>query len=300
MEDFLFLKTQFIKGKIMKSKKSNVSAVVFYSVIIALALGLPNMAFALQSGDFTYAVSGNTVTIIGYTGGGGIVVIPDNIDNMPVVAIGDQAFEYRTNLISVTIPNSVRSIGMFAFENCDLLNNVTIGNSVVSIGSYAFFDCHNLTKAYFLGNAPSIGQETFYHVSSNFTVCYTAGSTGFTNPWCFFDDLWQEWYCYPARVCGETTSTTIPGGTTTTTISSGPCAAEAIYGENSEQTALLREYRDNVLSKTTEGQELIKTYYKFSPTVRKLLEQRPLLKNRAKAFIDSMLPEIRKKVEECK
>ena len=86
--------------------------------------------------------------------------------------------------------------------------------------------------------------------------------------------------------------------TTTTTISSGPCAAEAIYGENSEQTALLREYRDNVLSKTTEGQQLIKTYYKFSPTVTKLLEQRPLLKNKTKAFIDNMLPAIREKVEE--
>ena len=75
------------------------------------------------------------------------------------------------------------------------------------------------------------------------------------------------------------------------------CAAETIYGENSEQTELLREYRDNVLSKTSEGQKIIKTYYKYSPTVTKLLEQHPELKNRAKAYIDSMLPGIRKKVE---
>jgi hypothetical protein len=76
------------------------------------------------------------------------------------------------------------------------------------------------------------------------------------------------------------------------------CAAEAIYGENAEQTELLREYRDNVLSKTSEGQETIKTYYKFSPTVTKLLESNQHLKNKAKAIIDSMLPGIRKKVEE--
>jgi hypothetical protein len=75
---------------------------------------------------------------------------------------------------------------------------------------------------------------------------------------------------------------------------------EAIYGEHAEETELLRKYRDNVLSKTPEGQELIKAYYKFSPTVTKLLEQRPLLKNKAKAFIDSMLPAIREKVEESK
>ena len=76
------------------------------------------------------------------------------------------------------------------------------------------------------------------------------------------------------------------------------CVAESIYGENSEQTELLRKYRDNVLSKTPEGQETIKTYYKISPTINKLLEQMPLLKNKAKAYIDSMLPGIRKKVEE--
>jgi hypothetical protein len=93
-------------------------------------------------------------------------------------------------------------------------------------------------------------------------------------------------------------STTTAEPTTTSTIQSGPCAAEAIYGENSEETELLRKYRDKVLSKTPEGPKIITTYYKFSPTVTMLLEQRPLLKNRAKTLIDGMLPGIRKKVEE--
>jgi hypothetical protein len=82
--------------------------------------------------------------------------------------------------------------------------------------------------------------------------------------------------------------------------SSNPCAAETIYGENSEQAELLRKYRDKVLSKTPEGQEIIKTYYKFSPTITKLFEGNPLLKNKAKVLIDSMLPGIRKKVGEIK
>jgi len=51
------------------------------------------------------------------------------------------------------------------------------------------------------------------------------------------------------------TTTTTPGGTTTTSISPTPCFAKSIYGENSEETELLRKYRDNVLSKTPEGQE---------------------------------------------
>jgi hypothetical protein len=128
-----------------------------------------------------------------------------------------------------------------------------------------------------------MGGYVFLGCSSNFTVCYTDISTGFTSPtWCPTYDQ-----CYQAEMCATTTSTTIK-----------LCAAEAIYGENTEETELLRKYRDNVLSKTPEGQETIKAYYKFSPTVTKLLEQRPLLKNRAKAFIDNMLPGIRKKVEE--
>jgi hypothetical protein len=63
---------------------------------------------------------------------------------------------------------------------------------------------------------------------------------------------------------------------------------------------LLRNYRDIALSKTPDGQEIIKNYYKFSPTVTNLLEQRPFLKNRTKMVLDSMLPSIRMKVEENK
>jgi len=197
-----------------------------------------------------------------------------------------------------TIPDSVTSIDGGVFRDCTSLTSVTIPSSVKSIGMEAFDSCTSLTRAYFLGNAPSmlmgyevcsrwgctfIWEGVFDGCASNFTICYTGGSTGFTTP---------KWYGYPAAICEK------PETTTTTTISSWSCAVDFIYGENSEQTELLREYRDKVLSKTPEGQELIKTYYKLSPTVTKLLEQRPLLKNRAKAFIDSMLPGIREKVQE--
>ena len=93
-------------------------------------------------------------------------------------------------------------------------------------------------------------------------------------------------------------TTTTTSHTTTTTICSGPCCVKATYGEDSEEIDLLRKYRDEVLSKTSEGQVLIKIYYKFSPIATKLLEHRPLLKNKAKMIIDSMLPGIRKKVED--
>ena len=286
----------------MKSKKYKPLATIFCSVIIALALVLSNMAFALQSGDFTYTVSGGTVTITKYTGTGGAVVIPLTIHGMLVVAIGDAAFENCSNLTSVTIPKSVTSIGKMTFSGCNGLTNMTIPDRVrsigdnafshcsgltnisifsdyiTSIGSLAFSYCSGLTKAVFWGNAPSMGADVFQGCSSDFTVCYTNRSSGFTSPmWCPTYDQ-----CYQAKRC---------------ILVDSPCPCVKIYGENADETQLLRKYRDNVLNKTPEGQEIIKTYYKFSPAINKLLENRPLLRNRAKAFIDSMLPWIRKKVE---
>ena len=65
-----------------------------------------------------------------------------------VTSIGRSAFCNCSGLASVTIPNSVTSIGYEAFYNCSGLTSVTIGNSVTSIGNYAFSSCDNLTTVY--------------------------------------------------------------------------------------------------------------------------------------------------------
>ena len=74
----------------------------------------------------------------------GNVVIPEEVTYMnrtrKVTSIGSDAFKY-SSLTSVTIPNSVTSIGSYAFESCYSLTSVTIPNSVTSIGSYAFKFC---------------------------------------------------------------------------------------------------------------------------------------------------------------
>ena len=69
------------------------------------------------------------------------VTIPNS-----VTSIGEDAFSYCRGLTSVTIPNSVTSIGIGAFEYCSGLTSVTIPNSVTSIGSWAFYNCSNLKK----------------------------------------------------------------------------------------------------------------------------------------------------------
>ena len=62
--------------------------------------------------------------------------------------IAGGAFNYCWDLTSVTIPNSVTSIGYEAFFCCSNLTSVTISNSVTSIGYEAFCDCSSLKDFY--------------------------------------------------------------------------------------------------------------------------------------------------------
>ncbi len=64
------------------------------------------------------------------------ITIPDT-----VTSIGENAFKDCTSLTPITIPDSVTSIGASAFEGCTGLTSVTIPDSVTSIGDSAFKGC---------------------------------------------------------------------------------------------------------------------------------------------------------------
>ena len=98
-------------------------------------------------------------------------------------------------------------------------------------------------------------------------------------------------YEYGAK--GATTSsstTTAPGSTsTTTTIKEGLCSAEKIYGEHSEEAALLRYLRDSVLSQTPAGREIVILYYQWSPAIVKAMEEDEEFKEDVKEMMDGVL-----------
>ncbi len=74
----------------------------------------------------------------------GKVTIPSTVTyngtTYTVTGIGRNAFREQS-VSSVSIPNSVTSIGYASFYKCSSLTSVNIPNSVTSIDSYAFFGC---------------------------------------------------------------------------------------------------------------------------------------------------------------
>ena len=70
----------------------------------------------------------------------------------------------------------------------------------------------------------------------------------------------------------------------------GPsCLLGKLYSEYSKKTELLRNFRDNVLSQTPVGQEIIRLYYQWSPVIVKAMEEDEELKKKVKEMIEGVL-----------
>lgn len=84
------------------------------------------------------------------------LVIPDG-----VTSINKYAFFYGC-FASITIPNSVTTIGEGSFQSITNLGNLAIGNNVKIIGDKAFYGCTALTNVTIPSSVTRIGTQTFY------------------------------------------------------------------------------------------------------------------------------------------
>ena len=89
------------------------------------------------------------------------ITLPDS-----VTSIGSYAFYYCSSLTSITIPESVTSIGNYAFDGCSSLTSITLPDGVTSIEDYAFRSCSSLTSITIPAGVTSIGSGAFYGCSS--------------------------------------------------------------------------------------------------------------------------------------
>ena len=112
-----------------------------------------------------YAIKEGTKTVspyaFNYCGSITSITIPNS-----VTSIGDHVFYSCNSLNSITIPDSVTSIGGYAFSGCTALTSITIPDSVTSIGGGAFSGCTALTSITIPDSVTSIGRDAFYRCTS--------------------------------------------------------------------------------------------------------------------------------------
>ncbi len=82
--------------------------------------------------------------------------LPDKL-----TSIGDCAFEICQNLRNVTMPTGVKNIGHHAFRDCTNLSNIVLSDSLTSIGERAFSQCEHLSLIKIPDNVVTIGKGAF-------------------------------------------------------------------------------------------------------------------------------------------
>ena len=106
-----------------------------------------------KSGDFEFYVHPDgTLSITGYTGRGGAIVIPAELMGHPVTRVGYNsygAFIENNTITNVVISEGITSIGPNAFLSAHALRSVTIPDSLTLIDDCAFSDCIALTTVNF-------------------------------------------------------------------------------------------------------------------------------------------------------
>ena len=123
------------------------------------------------------------------------ITIPDS-----VTSIGGYAFSFCTGLTSVVIPDSVTSISDCAFRDCTSLTTVTIPDSVTSIDGSAFSGCTGLTSITIPDSVTSIGFAAFFGCTGLTSVTIGNGVTSIGD-----NAFWG---------CSGLTSITIPNSVT--------------------------------------------------------------------------------------
>lgn len=118
----------------------------------------------------------NTNYLLGYVGSDTQLTLPSYFNGQGY-EIYVYAFNGCSGLTSVTIGNSVTSIGGDAFSYCSGLTSVIIGNSVTSIGQSAFSGCSGLTSITIPDSVKDIDREAFEDCSGLTSITIGSGVT---------------------------------------------------------------------------------------------------------------------------
>ena len=134
---------------------------------------------ATDTYKYEYTVNNGNATITKFLGPVGSanldfydIKIPSELGGHPVTGLGEYSFAANpydghqgnplcSKIRSVTIPQSVTSIGDRAFDGCSALTTLSLGEKIKTIGNYAFLDCTSLTDVTIPQSVTSIGYSAF-------------------------------------------------------------------------------------------------------------------------------------------
>ncbi len=129
--------------------------------------------------------AGEGYLVTGDSGQAASIVIPDEYEGEPVVGIADSAFAYSkhtSDILSVTIPDSVTKIGKNAFYNQDALVSVKIGedSKLQTIGNNAFSGNSSLRSIYLPTGLSELGDSVFNNCGALDAITVAAGNTRYS------------------------------------------------------------------------------------------------------------------------
>ena len=144
-----------VENSIVNNAWTHTVTINFYSKTTTLDVPsiYNNLANTNSVNDFEWNIQDDYVIITKYVGTANSVVVPAHINRVPVMVIGDYAFEY-SEITSVEIPASVQSIGYRSFIDCQ---NLSSGN-VYFAGSEAEWSSVDIAD----GNT-NLKQATFHY-----------------------------------------------------------------------------------------------------------------------------------------
>ncbi|MBR4225935.1 MAG: leucine-rich repeat domain-containing protein, partial [Candidatus Methanomethylophilaceae archaeon] len=157
-----------------------IGAFAFYGCSSLESVDIPEFVVSIDDGAFSGCTSLNSfggsypgiVNGVMLVSGGVLVSCAAGPDVMSVSipesvrSVGSSAFRGCSSLFSVEIPSSVTSIGSSAFSGCSSLSSVEIPSSVTSIGSSAFKGCTSLSSVEIPEGVASIGDAVFQGCTS--------------------------------------------------------------------------------------------------------------------------------------
>lgn len=95
-----------------------------------------------------------------------VVIIPDEVDGVPVTVIGSGAFHYQRDLKCVVFGKNIQTVEEEAFCQCSELQKVVMNDKLKTISDSAFSTCSKLNDITVGSNIEYIGESAFFQCSS--------------------------------------------------------------------------------------------------------------------------------------